>query len=85
MPVSLIENMHLITSLSEMKVIYYILRHTWGYQEYDTPKTITLDEFEHGRKRIPRSALTGRARIVLPSMLARLRAWLEANPASGIT
>lgn len=38
-----------ITSLSEMKVIVYVLRHTWGYHE--DAKSITIDEFTHGRKR----------------------------------
>lgn len=35
----------------ELKVTLYILRHTWGYQEFDEAKRITLDEFLHGRKR----------------------------------
>lgn len=39
-----------ITSLSELKVVLYILRHTWGYQEFDNPRRITVDEFMHGRK-----------------------------------
>ena len=40
-----------ITNLAELKVILYVLRHTWGYQEYNTMKTITIDEFMHGRRR----------------------------------
>ena len=41
-----------IKSLAELKVVQYIIRHTWGYKEYDgTPKAITTDEFMHGRKR----------------------------------
>ena len=41
-----------ITNLAELKVIEYVLRHTWGYHEYDgKPKPITTDEFMHGRKR----------------------------------
>src|SRR5579871_6670759 len=39
------------TSWAEHKVVEYILRHTWGYQEYDICKQITMDEFMHGRKR----------------------------------
>ncbi len=39
-----------ITSLAEMKVVEYVLRHTWGYSEYDIVKKITTDEFMHGRK-----------------------------------
>jgi len=39
-----------ITSLAELKVVEYVLRHTWGYQEYDISKRITNDEFMKGRK-----------------------------------
>jgi len=39
-----------ITSLAEMKVVQYVLRHTWGFHEYGQVKRISLDEFEHGRK-----------------------------------
>lgn len=39
-----------IDSLAELKVVEYILRHTWGYQEYDIQKHITIDEFVRGRK-----------------------------------
>ena len=38
-------------SWAEQKVVEYVLRHTWGYHEYGGLKRITLDEFEHGRKR----------------------------------
>jgi hypothetical protein len=50
LPNGLIDALPLIESLGELKVILYVLRHTWGYQEYQLPKRITLDEFEHGRK-----------------------------------
>lgn len=40
-----------ITNLAELKVIQYVLRHTWGYQEYGKAKAITVDEFMYGRKR----------------------------------
>jgi hypothetical protein len=36
-------------SYAEIIVLVYIIRHTWGYSEFDRPKHITLDEFEHGR------------------------------------
>lgn len=39
------------TSWAEHKVVEYVLRHTWGYQEYGISKLITMDEFMHGRKR----------------------------------
>lgn len=38
-----------IKSLSELKVVEYVLRHTWGFG--DAKKRITIDEFENGRKR----------------------------------
>lgn len=40
-----------IKSLAELKVILYLMRHTWGFQEYDKFKKLSLDEFVHGRKR----------------------------------
>ncbi|SRR6266581_3171507 len=40
-----------IDNLAELKVIQYVLRHTWGFHEYGIPKTISVDEFMHGRKR----------------------------------
>ncbi len=40
-----------INNIAELKVVEYILRHTWGYQEYGLKKCITMDEFVHGRKR----------------------------------
>ena len=40
-----------IDNISELKVVEYILRHTWGYQEYGLKKHITIDEFVHGRRR----------------------------------
>jgi hypothetical protein len=38
-----------INNLAELKVIEYIMRHTWGFGEYDQYKHITVDEFMHGR------------------------------------
>jgi hypothetical protein len=40
-----------INNIAELKVVEYILRHTWGYQEYDVKKHITIDEFVNGRRR----------------------------------
>jgi hypothetical protein len=34
-----------IDNIAELKVVQYILRHTWGYQEYSIKKHITIDEF----------------------------------------
>lgn len=46
-----------IESLAEIKVVLYVLRHTWGYREYDEGKVITIDEFMKGRKRADKSRL----------------------------
>ncbi|OGC90207.1 MAG: hypothetical protein A2W25_15495 [candidate division Zixibacteria bacterium RBG_16_53_22] len=49
LPHEFINALPLVSSESELKVILYILRHTWGYG--DSEKKITLDEFANGRKR----------------------------------
>lgn len=51
LPNALIAALPLVTSLAELKVILYVLRHTWGYKEYQQFKPITTDEFANGRKR----------------------------------
>lgn len=40
-----------IDNLAELKVIEYLIRHTWGFKEYDQFKFITIDEFMYGRLR----------------------------------
>jgi hypothetical protein len=40
-----------ISSIAELKVVEYVLKHTWGYREYGIKKRITIDEFRFGRKR----------------------------------
>jgi len=40
-----------ITSLAEMKLVEYVLKHTWGYSEFDLVKKITTDEFMYGRRK----------------------------------
>ncbi len=49
LPHEFIEALPTINSMSELKCILYILRHTWGY--HDERKRITTDEFMDGRKR----------------------------------
>jgi hypothetical protein len=51
MPNEIIQALPRIKSLSELKVLLYILRHTWGYQEFDEGKRISVDEFMNGRKK----------------------------------
>jgi len=38
-------------SHAELKVVLYVLRHTWGFSEFGKLKRITLDEFRYGRKK----------------------------------
>ncbi len=40
-----------IRDISELKVIQYVIRHTWGFHEYGICKTISVDEFMQGRRR----------------------------------
>ncbi len=51
LPHSFVEALPVIDSMAELKVVIYLLRHTWGFSEYGKPKRITLDEFMNGRKR----------------------------------
>lgn len=46
---NIVDMLSLIDSVAELKVILYVMRHTWGFQEYDEYKKITTDEFAHGR------------------------------------
>ena len=62
-----------IETLAEMRVILYILRHTWGYSEYDKPKRITIDEFVSGRKRKDGSRLDGGIGMSKPSVVDGLK------------
>jgi len=50
LPHEIIKLLPEFSSLAELKVVLYILRHTWGYREYEAAKTITGDEFANGRK-----------------------------------
>jgi|SRR5579872_6724445 len=38
-----------IDSLAELKILLYVARHTWGFQEVDAWKRITLEQFMNGR------------------------------------
>jgi len=72
LPHQFIEILPQIETKGEMTVILYILRHTWGYQ--DQRKKITLDEFEHGRKKSDGTRIdsgTGLSRPTILDGLAR--------------
>jgi hypothetical protein len=73
LPHELINALPHIETLAEMKVILYILRHTWGFSEYDKPKRITLDEFEHGRKLKDGNRMDGGVGMTKPSIVDGLK------------
>jgi hypothetical protein len=43
-----------------LKVVYYILRHTWGWSEYDSPLALSLDEIANGIRYVTASGEQGR-------------------------
>lgn len=49
LPHEFIELLPLFSTMAELKIVIYVLRHTWGYN--DPNKKITIDEFMNGRKR----------------------------------
>ena len=60
-------------SLAELKVVEYVLRHTWGYQEYGEAKRISTNEFMHGRRRQDGSRLDHGTGLSKPSVIDGLR------------
>lgn len=62
-----------INNLAELKVVEYILKHTWGYQEYDSKKRITTDEFIAGRKARDGSRLDKGTGLSAPSVRSGLK------------
>jgi hypothetical protein len=69
LPHQLIEALPLFETLAEIKIVIYVLRHTWGYHEYDDGKRITLDEFQHGRKKRDGERIDGGIGMVKNSIL----------------
>ncbi len=62
---------------SEIKVVLYVMRHTWGFSEYGRIKRITLDEFENGRKRKDGSRIDEGTGLSQPSIIGGLRKAVE--------
>src|SRR5437588_7345996 len=62
-----------ITSLAEMKLVEYVLKHTWGYSEFDIVKKITTDEFMSGRKRKDGTRVDSGTGLSKPSVIAGLK------------
>ena len=74
LPHALIDRLPLITTTAELKVILYVLRHTWGFQDYEGGRRMTLDEFAHGRKRRDGSRMDGGTGLSRNAIKAGVRA-----------
>src|SRR6266576_6854125 len=66
-----------ITSLAEMKLVEYVLKHTWGYSEFDMVKKITTDEFMNGRKKKDGTRIDEGTGLSKPSVIAGLKSAVE--------
>jgi len=69
LPHSLISSLPIIETVAELKIVLYVLRHTWGYNEFGEPVKITLDEFQHGRKRADGTRLDDGTGLSKPSVV----------------
>ncbi len=56
-----------------MKLVEYVLKHTWGYSEFDVVKKITTDEFMSGRKRKSGERIDIGTGLSKPSVIAGLK------------
>mgnify|MGYP001270438387 CR=1 FL=1 len=66
-----------ISSVAEIKVVQYVMRHTWGHQEYGIRKRISLDEFMNGRRRKDGSRMDRGTGLSKPSVISGLRSAIE--------
>ena len=66
-----------ISSVAEIKVVQYVMRHTWGHQEYGISKRISLDEFMNGRRRKDGSRMDKGTGLSKPSVISGLRSAVE--------
>src|SRR5437763_15547962 len=62
-----------VTNLAELKLVEYVLKHTWGYSEFDVVKKITTDEFMSGRKRKSGERIDTGTGLSKPSVIAGLK------------
>ncbi|MDT7858283.1 hypothetical protein RQM47_16685 [Rubrivirga sp. S365] len=74
-PTALIERLPEITSQGELAVVLYCIRHTWGWHQ--SSQRITLDEFEHGRKRKDGSRMDGGVSMANTSIIRGLKRAIE--------
>ena len=60
-----------------MKLVEYVLKHTWGYSEFDMVKKITTDEFMSGRKKKDGTRIDEGTGLSKPSVIAGLKSAVE--------
>lgn len=53
--------------------VFYVLRHTWGYQEFNEAKRISVNEFMKGRKRKDGSRIDSGTGLSKPSVTSGTR------------
>lgn len=75
LPNEIIDQLPEIRSIAELKVILYILRHTWGYG--DSEKRISIEEFCTGRVRADGSRIDAGCGISANSVRSGLDAAVE--------
>ena len=66
-----------IGSLAEIKVVQYVMRHTWGHQEYGIRKRISVDEFMNGRQRIDGGRMDKGTGLSKPSVIAGIKSAVQ--------
>ena len=66
-----------INSLAELKVVQYVMRHTWGGQEYGIRKRINIDEFINGCRRRDGERMDKGTGLSKSSVIAGLRRAVE--------
>jgi len=79
LPHAFIDSLPEIETVSELKVVLYLIRHTWGYSEYGKPKRITTDEFMRGRKRRDGSRIDAGTGLSNNSVIDGLKRALSHN------
>ena len=73
LPHTFIESLPYVRTIGEMKVVLYILRHTWGFQEFHESKKITTEEFQNGRKLRDGTRMDGGTGLTSPTIREGLK------------
>lgn len=66
-----------ITSLAEIKVVQYTMRHTWGHHEYGIRRRISIDEFLNGHWLSDGKHMDKGTGLSKPSLISGLRSAVE--------